>query len=229
VTIKDVVDDLFGIPHKREVPTVAYPETAQDGGKPQTSPNMDPHYFQPEYPQLKAVQEIPAVTHPDSEWLGATRQGKFIPYIGNVDHGLEINVDPSAIPVNDIDLIRARGHAYGSPVGAPHTPPVPVVIIDTPSFFGIEKKFSTNFFTLVTGVPTLIASRRPERTLLRLSVSAAVSIGQTIEQVNVGFVLPANAVFTMNVNQPVYAIAATGTPTVSVYEEFTVVEGQKRF
>jgi hypothetical protein len=127
-------------------------------------------------------------------------------------------------------LIAARGHGYGHPVGDPHKVPVPVVVIDTPSFFGIEKKFTTNVWTLATGVAQLIVSKRPERTRLQLSSTAAFQIGHSVEQVTagLGFTVPANVLFTMHVNQPVYAIASAGTPTVSVYEEFTVVEGQKR-
>ena len=210
-------------------PVVMYPETAQDGGHPVIPPNADPKFFTPKYPQLGAV-DLPTPEHPDHDWLTATKQGKFIPYIGDEPHGMEIDVDPSRIPVNDIDLIAARGHGFGRPVGEILANPVPVYTVDIPPLFGIERKFSTNVFTLQTGVATLIAAKRPERSALRLSVSAAVSVGQSPEQVlsGVGFILPANVIFSMNVNQAVYAVATTGTPTVSVYEEFTVAEGSKR-
>lgn len=231
MTFREVVEDLLGVPHKVEVPTVKYPETAQDGGHAVTPPNADPAYFKPEYPGMKEYKVPPGVEHPDHEWLDATKQGKFIPYIGDEGHGMAIDVDPSAIPVNDIDLIATRGHAFGRPVGAPHEKPVPVVIIDTPSFFGIEKRFSTNQFTLATGTAQLICSRRPERTLIRLSGTAAFMVAHSIEQAGglLGFTVPANTILTLNVNQPVYAIATTGTPTISIYEEYTVVEGAKRF
>lgn len=236
MSFKDVVDDLLGIPHKVVVPTVAYPETAQDGGKPNIPPNSDPKYFQPEYPseQKRTVGNLPPADHPDHEWLTATKQGKFIPYVGSVDHGVEIDVDPSMIPVNDIDLTAARGHGYGTPVGAAHVNPVPVVVVDTPSFFGIEKRITTNVFNLATSTPVRVAARRPERNSIQLNFTngtGSVQIGATVEQVvsGVGFIMLTNRLVTLSTNQEIWAITDGNNVVVTVLEEYTVVEGQKRF
>lgn len=222
--------DLFK-EHKPEVDEIKYPETAQDGGTPAKSPNMDPAYFKPAYPTMVPVGVLPTTEHPDSHWLQATKQGKFIPYIGEEPHGVEIDVDPSKIPVNDIDLIAARGHAFGTPVGEPHSVPVPVTIIDTPVLFGVEKKISTNTFTLTAGVPILLCAKRPERSRVQLNVSTVgpAIIGDSKEQVlgNVGYIVPLGVMITFITNQAVWVISSVAA-VVSVLEEFTIVEGAKR-
>jgi hypothetical protein len=236
VSIRDVVDDLFGLPHKLEVPKVEYPETAQDGGKPQTTPNSDPKYFDPSYPAASIAPpgNLPPSASPSAEWLEATKQGKFIPYLGAEDHGIGIDVDPSQIPVNDIDLIAARGHAYGTSIGAGHVVPVPVVIVDTPSFFGIEKKFATNQFTLAANTPVMLCAKRPERTQVRINctTSGPISVGQSLEQVSavgVGYLLSVGQTVTLDTNQPIWVSTTVAGSIACALEEFTVVEGQKRF
>lgn len=224
--------DLFHAP-KSEIPTVAYPETAQDGGHPVTPPNANPLYFKPAYPGMVAVGTLPSTEHPDAHWLEATKQGKFIPYIGEEPHGEQIDVDPNKIPVHDVDLIAARGHGYGTPVGQPHAVPVPVTIVDSPVYFGIEKRFSANSLVMtVANTPTLLCSRRPERVSATILVSAVgpVIINATKEDVasGIGFIVPLGVAVSIKTNQPVWVMSTVVNTAVSVVEEYTVVEGSKR-
>lgn len=217
---------------EKSVSTVKYPETAQDGGTPVNPPNADSKYFDPAYPGMTALGTLPSTEHPDSHWMEATLQGKFIPYVGEQPHGLDIKVDPSAIPVNDVDLIAARGHRFGNFQGEPHAVPVPVTIVNTPVMFGIENKISTNTFTLAANTPIMLAARRPERSKLQILVSTTgpAVIGPSFEQVSagVGMFCPLGVLIPLSTNQPVWVTTTAAGTVISVVEEYTVVEGARR-
>jgi hypothetical protein len=231
VNVFDEIASLFHAP-KSEIPKVAYPETAQDGGEPVVPPNSDPKYFKPAYPGMVPVGILPTTEHPDAHWLEATKQGKFIPFLGEEPHGEEINIDPNMIPVHDVDLTKARGVGYGTPIGQPHAVPVPVTVVNAPVLFGIENRFSANSLLLTANTPALLSSRRPDRVRAQILVSAVgpVIINATKEDVGsgIGFVVPIGVAVTINTNQPIWVMSTVGSTAVSVVEEYTVVEGSKR-
>lgn len=223
-------------PKKHPVPNVedipAAPETSQTGTHP-VLPTPAADWAQHQYPMLKTFDQLPPQESFDSHWLNATRPGHYVPYVGTEGHGQDVHIDPSKIPVNDIDLIMQRGKAYGKTLGDPHQVPIPVYIVDSPPLFGIERKVSTNQFTLVANTPVLLVQKQPLRNRLLITVSAVgpAFVGTGTEStalLSVGYACVLNVPVELHTNQALYVVSTVANTVVSVVEEFTIVEGQKR-